>query len=225
MYPNIKLRPIRHDDLSVFESIPGLIGLIRNTSFELTWCTQQFTHIVNTNFDLVGTKLRDIFGPTAAIEREELQVEVVNTQMPVSHLQFCSDIRLQCTVFPLCEASFGHHGVLVIMKESANDAEQDDPNIRLLPTPELHELKALSSRELDVLYFISHGLSTHEIADKQIRSHKTIENQINSIHTKLDTHTRAQLVLFGAKRGIHSFSHDQWSKIIVGAKTARKEAV
>jgi DNA-binding CsgD family transcriptional regulator len=225
MYPNLKTRPIRLDDLSVFESIPGFIGLVRNTSFELTWCTQQFTRLVNTNFNLMGTTLRDIFGPTAAMEREELQVEVINTQLPVSHLQFCSDIRFQCTVFPLCEASFGHHGVLVIMKESANDAEQDDPNIRLLPTPELHELKALSTRELDVLYFISHGLSTHEIADKQIRSHKTIENQINSIHTKLQTHTRPELVVYTAKCGIQSFTYKQWSRIIVGAKAARKEAV
>jgi DNA-binding CsgD family transcriptional regulator len=217
-------RPIRPDDLEIIDQIPGIVGVVRNAEFELVWSTHSFLRLLKTNESLMGTTLRDIFGETAAIEREELQTKVVKTQQSVSHLQFSSDLRFLCTVFPLDAAAFGHNGVLAVIRDAPIDFELSDPEILVLSTPELRELKALTTRELEILYFISQGLSTIDIAEKLFRSQKTIENQVNAIHTKLNTHSRAQLVLFTAERGIQSFTLEQWNNIVLGAKVARKEA-
>ena len=172
----------------------------------------------------MGTTLEEILTPSAAEERARIQREVIRTQETLSHYQFSADSRVLVTVFPLDREAFGHDGILAVIKDAPIDARLcADREIPVLSSPNLYELNALSSRELEVLHHIAKGLSTNEIADQLKRSNKTIEKQINSIHTKLDTHSRAELVRYATERGIQSFSDEDWTAIVEGARKVRQE--
>ena len=73
-----------------------------------------------------------------------------------------------------------------------------------------------STAEMRVMYYIARGLSTREIASELHRSERTIENHIGSIHAKLNTSSRAQLVKYAVDRGIHGFPVEHWECIITG---------
>ena len=220
-------RAIRPDDLEIIEQIPGIIAVVRNADLELVWCTCGFYRVldhVQESHDLEGTTLRDILTPSAAEEREALQREVIRTGKVISHFQLSADSRVMCTMFPLDKEAFGHEGVLAILKDSPVNARLcTDTDIKVLATPHLAQLNALSSRELEILHHIAKGMSTNDIAATLSRSSKTVEKQINSIHTKLNTHSRAELVRYATERGIQSFTDEDWSAIVEGAKVMRRE--
>jgi DNA-binding CsgD family transcriptional regulator len=213
--------------LEIINQIPGIIAVARDADLRLFWCTCGFYRILDHTRDtdeLEGSTLRDILTPTAAEEREELHRRVIETGKVVSHYQFSADSRVMCTIFPLDEQAFGHKGVLTILKDGPVDARLDtDTDIPTLSSPSLAQLNALSSRELEILHHIAKGLSTNDIASNLNRSSKTVEKQVNSIHTKLGTHSRAELVRYATERGIQSFSDEDWSAIVEGAKVMRRE--
>ena len=220
-------RPIRPDDLQLFESMPGVVAIARDQDLRMFWCSPTFFRVaVSREFpqDMVGSRLGDVLTGTAAQEREVFHRNVIKTKQPRSHVQVSSDRRMICTVYPLDAQAFGHEGVLTVIA----DAPIPTPNgvaeeIPVLPSPHLQMLSSLSNRELEVLHYIAKGMSTGDIAEHLNRSSKTVEKQINSIHTKLDTHSRAELVRFTTERGIQSFSSAEWSMIVEGAKKARQE--
>lgn len=222
-----KPRSIRPDDLEIIEQIPGIIGVARDANLKLIWCTCGFYRIldvVQESQDLKGSTLQDILTPTAALEREKIQRRVMETGEVISHYQISADARVLCTIFPLDEQAFGHAGVLAIIKDAPIDARLcHDSDIPVLASPHLAQLNALSSRELEILHYIAKGMSTNDIASTLNRSSKTIEKQVNSIHTKLDTHSRAELVRYATERGIQSFTDEDWTAIVEGAKVLRRE--
>ena len=173
--------------------------------------------------DMMGKTLHDVLTPSAADEREAVAREVIRTQTAVSHYQFSADTRVITTMFPLDEKAFGHRGVLAVIKDAPVDARLEiAQELPVLSTPNLAQLNALTSRELEVLHHVAKGKSTCEIASTLTRSPKTLENHINSIHTKLGTHSRSQLVRYACERGIQSFSDDEWNSIVKGAKIIEK---
>jgi len=222
-----KPRPIRPDDLAIVDQIPGIVGVVRNANHELVWCTRTFYSIIDTDLDrdkLQGSTIGDILTPSAAAEREKIHREVMRSGEIYSHYQFSADSRVLCTIFPLDAEAFGHEGILAIIKDAPIDAHFcADDDIPVLSTPSMSELNALSSRELEILHYIAKGLSTNDIATLLNRSSKTVEKQINSIHTKLNTHSRAELVRYSTERGIQSFTDADWTAIVEGAKVMRRE--
>lgn len=224
---NTKPRPIRPDDLEIIEQIPGIVAVARDADLRLFWCSKAFFRVskeVEERSDFMGTTLSDVLTESAANEREAVHRRVIETQTAISHYQFSADTRVLVTIFPLDREAFGHDGVLAVIKDAPVDARLCmEHEIPVLSSPNLYELNALSSRELEVLHHIAKGMSTNEIATTLSRSSKTVEKQVNSIHTKLSTHSRAELVRYASERGIQSFSDEEWSAIVEGARQVRKE--
>tara|TARA_R110002095_G_scaffold61826_2_gene52261 strand:- start:657 stop:1265 length:609 start_codon:yes stop_codon:yes gene_type:complete len=191
------------------------------------WSTDEFFRVpgvVDSVADMMGTRLADVLPACAARERELIHRKVMETGMPESHYQLSSDSRVLCSVFPLDEKAFGHRGIFAVVK----DARLEPRTVPLkrfpvLKTPVFKQLNVLSTRELEVLYHIGVGSTTHEIALQMNRADKTIEHHVNSIHGKLETHTRSQLVRFASERGIQAFSIEEWSSIVEGAQQVRRE--
>ena len=174
--------------------------------------------------ELIGSTLRDILTPLAAEERENVQREVMRTKRVVSHYQFSADSRALCTLFPLDEHAFGHEGVLVIIKDAPNNALIDEEQkIPVLSSPNLGELSVLTPRELELVHYVAKGHTTNIIANDLSRSPSTIDNQIHSIFSKLSMKNRQELVQYATDRGIHSFSDEEWSKIVESSKSIKRE--
>lgn len=220
-------RPIRPDDFQLFEALPGVACVARDQDLRMFWCSSTFFHFaVSREFpeDMKGSRIDDLLTKAASKEREAFHREVIKDKTVRSHLQLSVDRRVVCTVYPLDEQAFGHTGVFVVLAPAIADLDPSTTHdIPVLASPNLSALCTLSNRELEVLHYIASGLSTGEIATELSRSSKTVEKQINSIHSKLGTHSRAELVRFGTERGIQTFSNAEWSKIVEAAKHTRRE--
>jgi DNA-binding CsgD family transcriptional regulator len=174
----------------------------------------------------MGTVLEDVISGAGASERNVVHRRVMESGRAESHFRMSLGARVLCTVYPLDEVAFGHRGIFAVSVDAPMNARLiDDEKIPILPSPNLHDLALLSTRELEVLHYVANAMSTQEIADHVSRASKTIEHHINSIHGKLGTHSRAQLVRFAAERGIHSFSDEEWASIVESSKRVRKELV
>ena len=221
-------RPIRRDDLQLFESIPGVIAIARDQNLRAIWCTQSYFKMAfedESVGEMSGSELGAMITGTAVQEREAVLREVLQSGKVRNLIYLAADRRVLATVFPLDEHSFGHRGIMGVITDATCDAMiiGSERKIELLPIPHLEALRVLTTRELEVLHYVAQGKSTNEIAAKLVRSSKTIEKQINSIHSKLKTHSRAELVRFGTERGIQSFSSGEWSAIVESAKVVRRE--
>lgn len=215
-------------DLEFINLVPGLVGVARDEDLKLFWCTQWFSKRIEENLKgtpIIGSTLRDFLPETAAREREEINEHVIRTGEVNSHYQFSADMRVLSTIFPLDEEAFGHKGVLAVIKDApVNVRLNTDEEIRVLSSPHLGKLGALSQRELEVLHYLAKGIKTSRIAEDLHRAVKTVENHINSIHTKLGTTSRAELVRYTSERGIQSFTDEEWMNIVRGARLARQES-
>jgi two-component system, NarL family, response regulator NreC len=60
----------------------------------------------------------------------------------------------------------------------------------------------LTEREREVLTLIAQGLSNQEIADRLVISIKTVNRHRENIMTKLDLHTRVELVRYAIEKGL-----------------------
>ncbi|MFK7758855.1 MAG: LuxR C-terminal-related transcriptional regulator [Phycisphaerales bacterium] len=222
-------RPIRPDDFGLIAQIPGMAAIARDQDLRLFWTTNEFYRIfglVDTVEEMMNKRLADVLCKSCAQEREDRQRRVIQTGIVDHHYQLSTDSRVLCTIMPLDEKAFGHKGILAIMK----DARLEPRAVNLdryptLKTPIFTKLGVLSMRELEVLYYVAVGMSTQVISDRLCRATKTIEHHVNSIHTKLDTHSRAELVRFASERGIQAFSIDEWNTIVEGAKLIRNETI
>lgn len=65
-----------------------------------------------------------------------------------------------------------------------------------------HVKKLLTKRELDVLYYLLHGSSQKQIADKLNLSVRTVEDHVDHVKTKLNCFNKNQLFEFALHHGL-----------------------
>lgn len=222
-------RRIRPDDFELIAQIPGIAAVARDEDLRLFWHSPSCEWVPGkggVSVVLMGTVLEDVISEAGARERNVVHRRVMETGVAESHYRLSLGARVLCTVYPLDEGAFGHRGIFSIAMDAPIESRLiDDDPIPILSTPNLSELSSLSTRELEVLHYVASGLSTQQIADKLCRAIKTVEHHINSIHGKLGTHSRSELVRFTSERGIQSFSDEEWGMIVKGAMEVRKELV
>lgn len=78
----------------------------------------------------------------------------------------------------------------------------DDTTSRKKPQQHVSWLiHILSKRELQILYCISHGISTRDIADHYYISEKTVKFHLTNIYHKLGVRNRVGLIVLLYERG------------------------
>jgi DNA-binding NarL/FixJ family response regulator len=60
----------------------------------------------------------------------------------------------------------------------------------------------LTDRETEVLRFVAKGLSSRQIADRLVISHRTVQNHVQNTLTKLQLHNRVELTRYAIDRGL-----------------------
>ena len=220
-------RAIRPDDFEVIAQIPGIAAVARDEDLRLFWSSPSCKWVPGkggVEVVLHGTVLEDVISDVGARERNQVHRRVMESGKAESHFRVSLGARVLCTVFPLDAGAFGHRGIFMVSVDApVNTRMIGDEAVPILSMPNLHDLGCLSARELEVLHYVALGMSTQSIADRLSRACKTVEHHINSIHGKLGTHSRAGLVRLAAERGIHSFSDEEWMRIVEGARLVRRE--
>lgn len=60
----------------------------------------------------------------------------------------------------------------------------------------------LTERETDVLRFVAKGLTSRQIAERLVLSHRTVENHVQSTLRKLQLHNRVELARYAIEHGL-----------------------
>jgi len=60
----------------------------------------------------------------------------------------------------------------------------------------------LTPRETEVLRLVAKGLTSRQVAERLLLSHRTVENHVQNTLTKLALHNRAQLVRYAVDQGL-----------------------
>ena len=60
----------------------------------------------------------------------------------------------------------------------------------------------LTPRETEVLRLVAKGLTSRQVAERLVLSHRTVENHVNNTLGKLALHNRAQLVRYAVEQGL-----------------------
>lgn len=216
--------PVGRESLAVLGCLSGVGAVVRDEQLCLVWCNDAYVRLSDRpESELLGTRMGRYIPKAAAAEREAVLTRVLGSGVAESFFQFGADKRLLCHVIPCDPESFGHTGVLVLLQEAPlGTALADEVRLPVLSTPCLDRLGLLSPSELRALYHLSLGRSTADIAEVLCRATKTVEKHIESVHRKLGTSSRAEIVRLASERGLQSFSADEWESIIHGAKVARR---
>lgn len=221
--------PVNPSDLELFGAVPGIAAVARNEQLRVFWCNDAYAELCKLpKQQVVGTTPFDFLQPLVAEERAAAIARVMETGTSEVFYQFGADRRLLCTIAPLNVSEFGHNGVLGLVQDAPLAVYfRDNERIRTLETPSLDLLGVLTPRELELLHTIALGESTEDAANSLFRSVKTIEGHLTSIHRKLGTTSRPELVRYLVERGVSAFSREEWATLVEGAsrvKKARKAA-
>lgn len=74
---------------------------------------------------------------------------------------------------------------------------------RLADTPPTGDLPPrLSERETEVLRLVAKGLTSRQIAERLVLSHRTVENHVQSTLRKLQLHNRVELARYAIEQGL-----------------------
>jgi DNA-binding NarL/FixJ family response regulator len=60
----------------------------------------------------------------------------------------------------------------------------------------------LTDRETEVLRFVAKGLSSRQIAERLVISHRTVQNHVQNTLTKLQLHNRVELTRYAIEQGL-----------------------
>jgi DNA-binding NarL/FixJ family response regulator len=78
-------------------------------------------------------------------------------------------------------------------------------NIQKKERKDSKTFNSLSKREVEVLYFISKGLSNKEIGKKLFLSEKTVKNYATNIFKKINVGDRVQATIFAIENQINEY--------------------
>ena len=220
--------PIVPAVLPILDQLTAVASVVRDEQLRLVWCNRAYASFSRrTVQELLGTRMEDYIPKAAADERARPALDVMQSGRAMSYYQFGADQRLLCSVFPIDAAAFGHNGVLVVIQPAPPTGALDaaHTNIPVIGTPCLDDFAALTPAELRVLYHLAAGKATAEIGEHLHRAAKTVEKQIESVHRKLGTKSRAELVRLASESGLQGFDEQAWEQIIEGARRMKRSPV
>lgn len=152
---------------------------------------------------IIGRTLPDLYGEEWAAERLRVFERIEETGRPMIMRHIRNGQRLQSTIHLLSTDDDAPSTFLVVTSEGEHDPEPD----RLIEVFEsnvvhLGPLDPLSQRELEVLALVGHGMTAKQIGAALFRSHRTIEQHIESLRAKLHVARREQLAEIAHRAGL-----------------------
>jgi DNA-binding NarL/FixJ family response regulator len=66
----------------------------------------------------------------------------------------------------------------------------------------------LTTREVEILRLLARGLSNRQIAERLTIARRTVDNQVDHVHTKLGVSNRARASLVAVRYGLMSVTDD-----------------
>lgn len=193
---------------------PNVSLCARDENRRVQWCDANFAKQFRlTPEDLVGTTMADLYGE-----------EVTNSRLAVTHpqlaahgmfacIQVWGGMRVTSHTWNQTREKGDRSPIITVFDPRPVASPELDAQLPTFLDPVWGTFDVLSRRELEVLYLVAKGLNIEESAEVLTRSHKTVENHVGSLYTKLGVHSRAEVTRIAVERGILAFTQEQWFKI------------
>ena len=206
--------------------LPGVLLLARDLSFRLLWCNPGYAKMCGRESaeEMLGTTMADFMPAAQAEDRASLMRRVQEDGHMVAYQQLWEGARWITLVWPLDEQEFNQPGYFVMITRLGSVHEGMSgalwsSSLELVKSPHLgEELGKLSTRELEVFYWLATGLTQAEVAAMLHRSPKTIATHAENLHRKMGFTSRAELVRYAVERGIVHFTGEEWTELIEGKR-------
>ncbi len=160
--------------------------------------------------------LGEVLGAAVARERLEIVTRVIETGEGEEYFEFCEGVRHRVRVVAVEPGVLenGERAALMVSRPEIHVQVDPAPGMATRATATFGPLGKLSDRELEVLRLIAHFGTTGAVARRLVRSTKTVENQIQSIHRKLAVSNRSELVRIACEAGLPAFADGEWATIL-----------
>ncbi|MDX2017718.1 MAG: LuxR C-terminal-related transcriptional regulator [Planctomycetota bacterium] len=214
----------RPADLVWFDDGPRTRTLVVDASGQvLTGRMPRVGTIAATPGGAPGPQLRELLGDLPARERFAILRRVMDSGESQAFFELLDGVRQRTRIFAAEPGSFTgiDRAALMVSRPDVHEVADGSPRLPTLATATFGTLEVLSSRELEVLRLIVRFGSTKAVALHLSRSGKTVENQIQSMHRKLNVSTRAELVRVACDAGLLAFSDHEWSSILASRGNER----
>ncbi len=183
----------------------------------------QRIYLGETNPNVVGMNIGDIFPQGWAEERKSYYRRVVESRQPLTIREVWNGRQLRTTLRPIIDENGDINMLLGLSQltpsQNPGDVEHDLVESEFI---ELGELHVLTPRELVVMALVGQGLSLKEIAAKLHRSFKTVDNHRASIGRKLRQTDRVALARIAAQAGLQVSDAELTRVRMSDMKTAAK---
>ena len=122
----------------------------------------------------------------------------------------------RATLRAMGEALAGDSQVVAsYLRDEVRAGRQDPHSVDALLTATGHRVgrrrewpAGLTTREVEVLRLLARGLSNRQIAGRLVISHKTVDNHVEHIYTKIGVSNRARASLFAVRQGLVAPTED-----------------
>jgi DNA-binding CsgD family transcriptional regulator len=170
--------------------------------------------------EYLGRSLESMMPRSVAEERRRTLEAVLEDNQPRTIYMLAGETRMLVRLLPIDAGAFGHKGVMALMCQAPLGHDPDAQTIAAPRTMSNSVLRSLSRRELEVLHLVARGHTTAEIAASLHRTEKAINHHLSGLHRAFHTSTRTELMQEAIKRGIGTFTPDEWLRIGRGRDAA-----
>jgi DNA-binding CsgD family transcriptional regulator len=217
-------RPITPDDLAILDTLPGVLAIGRDQNLCVFWVNglqEQLSGMKPEEY--LGRSLESMMPRSVAEERRRTLEAVLEDNQPRTIYMLAGETRMLVRLLPIDAGAFGHKGVMALMCQAPLGHDPDAQTIATPRTMSNSVLRSLSRRELEVLHLVARGHTTAEIAASLHRTEKAINHHLSGLHRAFHTSTRTELMQEAIKRGIGTFTPDEWLRIVEGEMQLRQD--
>lgn len=193
---------------------PNIAMCARDEHRRVQWCDVNFAKQFRlTPEDLVGSTMADLYGEDVANSRLALTHPQLAEHGMFTCIQVWGGMRVTTHTWNQNRERGDRSPIVTVFDPRPVASPELDAQLLTFLDPVWGTFDMLSRRELEVLYLVAKGLNIEESAEILTRSHKTVENHVGSLYTKLGVHSRAEVTRIAVERGILAFSQEQWFTI------------
>ncbi len=212
------LAPFAESDLPplvrMIKQRPNIAVCARDEHWRVQWCDAHFAKQFRlTPADLVGSSMSDLYGEDIANARRAVTDPQLAEHGMFTSIQLWGGMRVTTHTWNQNREKGGRSPFITVFDPRPFSSPELDAQLPTFLDPVWGTFDMLSRRELEVLYLVAKGLNIEESAEVLTRSHKTVENHVGSLYTKLGVHRRAEVTRIAVERGFLAFTQEQWFKI------------
>lgn len=179
---------------NLLKSQPGVGILIIDQDGVVLYCNAQAQEIYyGDNFNPVGKSIAEIEGEQFASERISIIRQVIESRQPVMIRHIRGGRWTEAMIWPMEPVESRKPRIISVTRQGLQPTDPDSVPVVDSALVDLGPLDVLTTRELEVMCLVGHGMPLKAIAAELGVAQRTVERYRSDISRKLGVHSIAEL--------------------------------